>query len=268
MGLPLPDTLTPSKLTSFVSCPLSFRFAYVDRLPELPSPHLVRGTLVHRVLQLLFGSGPAESRTPESVEVAFAATWAALLPSQIAGLGLDQGELELFEKAARGLLDRYLAMEDPTEVRAIGIELDLRAEVDGIGLRGIIDRLDFLPGGDLAVVDYKTGRAPRPERTRPRMTGVHFYALLCELVLGKAPSEVRLMYLGDGVVVTESPTAQSLRGVRQRATAVWRALERACETEDFRPRPSPLCRSCAYRHACPAAGGGPVAAGEVPALAD
>ncbi len=267
MGLPLPDTLTPSKLASFVSCPLSFRFAYLDRLPELPSPQLVRGTLVHRVLQLLFSSGPPDGRTPERVKVAFAVTWEALLPSEIAALGLGPRELGRFEQQARDLLDRYLSMEDPASVHAIGIELDLRAEIEGIELRGIIDRLDLLPNGDLAVVDYKTGRAPRPEQTRARMTALLFYALLCELALGKAPSELRLMYLGDGVVVTESPTEQSLRGVRQRALAVWRALERACGTGDFRAHPSPLCRSCTYRHLCPATGGEPGAASRAVATA-
>jgi putative RecB family exonuclease len=63
------------------------------------------------------------------------------------------------------------------------------------------------------------------------------------------------MYLGDQVVVVESPTDQSLRGLHLRANAVWGAIERACDSGDFRPSPSPLCKSCFYQDMCPAFGG-------------
>ena len=32
-------------------------------------------------------------------------------------------------------------------------------------------------------------------------------------------------------------------------------MEKACERDDFRPRPGPLCDYCAYRAYCPAVGG-------------
>ena len=63
------------------------------------------------------------------------------------------------------------------------------------------------------------------------------------------------MYLRDQVVLVERPNEQSMRGLRQRARAVWAAIERACSEEDFRPSPSPLCRHCAFQPACPAFGG-------------
>ncbi len=134
----------------------------------------------------------------------------------------------------------------------VGLELDLHATVEGVELRGIIDRLDDLGDGALAVVDYKTGRAPLPDRSRSSLAGVYFYALLCEEVLGTRPKEVRLMYLRDQVVLVESPTEQTIRGARQRALAAWEAIGRACATEDFRPSPSPLCKVCAFRSLCPA----------------
>lgn len=257
MSFPLPSTLTPSKLTKFMSCPLSFRFSYIDKLPEPPSPHLVRGTLVHKALQLFLGTGDAGARTPEQARESLDQAWSALEAGDIASLELDAGASARFRVEADVLLDRYLTIEDPTEVRPIGIELDLRTQLEGIELRGIIDRLDRLPDGELVVIDYKTGRAPRPEHARARMIGVQFYAYLCEQVLGRVPREVRLLYLRDPVVVTESPSAQSMRGVRQRAIAVWQAIERACSREDFRPSPSALCKSCAFQSFCPAFGGSP-----------
>lgn len=257
MSFPLPSTLTPSKLTKFMSCPLAFRFSYIDKLPEPPSQHLVRGTLVHKALQLLLGTGDARGRTAERAHDALAEAWTSLEDGDISSLALDERGAAGLRVEAAALVDRYLTIEDPTAVEAIGIELDLHAEIEGVELRGIIDRLDRLPDGELVVVDYKTGRAPRPEHARARMIGVQFYAFLCEQVFGRVPREVRLLYLRDPLVVTESPSAQSMRAVRQRALAVWQAIERACAREDFRPSPSPLCKSCAFQAYCPSFGGLP-----------
>ena len=52
MSLPLPTTLSPSKISAFKHCPLQFRFSVIDRLPEPPSPAASKGTLVHRALEL------------------------------------------------------------------------------------------------------------------------------------------------------------------------------------------------------------------------
>ena len=50
MVLPLPTSLSPSKVASFKDCALAFRFANIDRLPEPPSPAATKGSLVHRAL--------------------------------------------------------------------------------------------------------------------------------------------------------------------------------------------------------------------------
>ncbi len=64
MSLPLPTSLSPSKVASFKDCGLAFRFNAIDRLPEAPSPHAAKGTLVHRALELLMWEQPAGRRTP------------------------------------------------------------------------------------------------------------------------------------------------------------------------------------------------------------
>ena len=68
------------------------------------------------------------------------------------------------------------------------------------------------------------------------MAGVHFYSFLCEEVLGQRPAAIRLMYLRTGETITATPSAQSVRFITTRTTAVWKAVERACITGDFRPR--------------------------------
>ena len=147
-------------------------------------------------------------------------------------------------------------MEDPTAVHPIGLELRLSADVGSLSLRGIIDRLE-LRDGELVVTDYKTGRAPSINWEQKSLAGVHFYSFLCEEVFGRRPVAIRLMYLSSGEVIEATPSAQSVRFITTRATAVWNAVERACTTGDFKPRPSARCASCSFQTWCPAFGGDP-----------
>jgi putative RecB family exonuclease len=258
MALPLPRSLSPSKVSKFTACPLSFRYSYIDRYPEPPSAAMVKGTLVHAALEGLIWHHPPGQRTPEVALDELTRAWDALREdpaSEWAALELTDAGAAAFIDEARKLITNYFALEDPNEVRTVGVELGLEADIGGVRLRGIIDRLDVMPDGSLVVVDYKTGRAPGEGFERSNLVGVHVYAILCEQVLGIAPSEVRLLHLREPVSIVAVPTAQSLRGHRQRSSAVYKAIERACATEDFRPRTSGLCGHCHFRSMCPAVGG-------------
>jgi putative RecB family exonuclease len=253
MAVEIPSTLSPSKLSKFLSCPLAFRYSYIDHIPEPPNAAQLRGTLVHRALQLLYDDTPAKARDEARALATLDLAWAEMAETdEMVGLEFDERATKAFVTEARALIRHYFTMEDPESVEPIGIELDLRAKLGDIELRGIIDRLDRLPSGDIVVTDYKTGRSPRPEASRSRLLGVQFYAYLCQEVYGLRPSEIRLLYLKDQVVIVESPNDQSMRGLTSRATAAWAAIERACETEDFRPNLSSLCRFCSFQDRCPA----------------
>ncbi len=258
MALETPRSLSPSKVTSFRDCALAFRFSAIDRLPEEPTTWTVKGTLVHQVLEHLFWRHGHGARTVAAAAAELDVVWAGMQtdPDFIA-LALNSGEADAFREEAWSLVQNYFALEDPNEVTPVGVELLLEARVGDLRLRGIIDRLDLTPDGELVVVDYKTGRAPSPTYEQSKLIGVHIYALLCEEVLGRRPAEVRLLHLKEPITITTAPSEQSLRGQRQRAVAVWAAIERACRDEDFRPHPSPLCNFCRFREFCPAYGGNP-----------
>ena len=121
-------------------------------------------------------------------------------------------------------------------------------------LRGIIDRLE-LRGEELVVSDYKTGRPPSINWESRSLAGVNFYALLCEQVFGRLPDAIRLLYLSTGEIIESRPSRQSAKFVATRTAAVWKAVERACTTGEFQPRPGGLCRLCAFQQWCPAFGG-------------
>jgi putative RecB family exonuclease len=260
MSLKPPRSLSPTKVSSFTDCPLAFRLTVIDRLPEPPSAAAVKGTLVHSALERLVWNHPAGARTPEAARTELDVAWEELRHgTEMEELGLSDEESDAFVADAATLLGNYFSLEDPNLVDPVGVELGLEADLGHLRLRGIIDRLDRRADGELVVVDYKTGRAPSERFEHGKLTGVHLYALLCERVLGRPPAEVRLLYLRDPLEITAVPSPQTLRGQRQRTLAVWDAIERACVSEDFRPRPSRLCSYCNFQSQCPAFGGAPPA---------
>ncbi len=258
MSLPLPSTLTPSKISAFKDCALAFRFSVIDKLAEPPSPWAFKGTVVHRALQLLFESAPAGSRSLDVALEQLERAWeeAREQPDLLALELSGEATGELLAEAEL-LVRRYFELEDPNSVRTVGTELTLEADLGPIRVRGIIDRLDEDESGQLVVTDYKTGRVPSLSKEQARLGGVHFYAYLCERALGRRPAQVQLLYLSEPLAIVATPSDQSTRGLQQRSKAVWDAIERACATEDFRPKRSALCDYCSFRRYCPAFGGDP-----------
>jgi len=254
---PIPSSLSPSRVSSFTSCPMQFRFSSVQRLPEPPGFATTKGTIVHRALELLFElNGP--DRTPEALATMLerALEEYSTHPDYV-GLQLDDEAAGTFRKDCSKLVARYFDMEDPITIRAIGLEVRMAAQVGSLELRGIIDRLELDEEGELVVTDYKTGRAPSGNYEQKSLAGVHFYSFLCEAVLGKRPSKIRLMYLSTGETIETVPSAQSVRFIKTRTKAVWHAVERACTTGDFRPNQSRLCNWCSFQRWCPAFDGDP-----------
>lgn len=256
-ALTLPTTLSPSKLSSFTACGLQFKYSAIDKLPSPQTPETFLGTTVHRALELLFRDVPAGERDRMTGLVCLdQAWWEAKETDDWKSFALSPPDQRRMYLDSAALVENYFDLEDPNKVDPIGLELRMEAQVGAIRLRGVLDRLDATDEG-LVVVDYKTGKVPDERYEKGRLDGMHFYSLLCEQVLGQRPAKVTLLYLVGPTAITATPSDRSAAGLRRKAEAVWAAVEKACETDDFQPRPSGLCNWCAYKPICPAHGGSP-----------
>jgi putative RecB family exonuclease len=266
-----PNSLSPSRAADFMQCPLLYRFRVIDKLPEKPTPAATRGTVVHAVLERLFDS-PAAERNVRRARSMVAREWERLLAKrpELAELFTEDGQAAPGEGAADGaelarwlaraeeLVERWFSLEDPTRLEPAERELFVEARLDsGLRLRGIIDRVDVAPTGEVRIVDYKTGKAPRPEYAAGALFQMKFYALVLWRLRGTVPRRLQLVYLGSGDVLTYDPDEGDLRGVERKLLALWDAIRRATESGDWRPRPGPLCDWCAHRALCPEFGGTP-----------
>jgi putative RecB family exonuclease len=258
MALPLPTSLSPSKVASFKDCALAFRFSAIDRIPEPPSIWAAKGTLVHRALELLFANDAPDRTIKAALEYLDIATPEVLCSDEYQALSFASvEEEEAFMADCVQLVHKYFLLENPALIKPLGLEMKLEVQVGSLRMRGIIDRLEEDAEGNLIVTDYKTGKVPRVNHESAKLGGVHFYAFLCEQVLGRRPSQVQLLYLSEPLRIITEPTDMSIRGLQTRTSAIWTAVEKACEREDFRPKPSRLCDWCSYKAWCPAFGGKP-----------
>lgn len=254
-----PGSLSPSRAADFLTCPLLYRFRVLDRLPEAPSPVATRGTVVHAVLERLFDE-PAAGRTPARARDLLEPEWRRLLAEEpeLAELFADEaGEAEWLE-SARALLDTYFTLEDPARLEPAERELFLECDLEsGLRLRGYVDRLDVAPTGELRVVDYKTGKAPREGFEAKAMFQMRFYALVLWRLRGVVPRVLQLVYLGSREVLRYEPDEADLRATERKLEALWAAIQRALQRGDWRPRPSRMCDWCDHQARCPEFGGTP-----------
>ncbi|WP_129669650.1 RecB family exonuclease [Phytoactinopolyspora endophytica] len=266
-------SLSPSRAADFMTCPLLYRFRTIDRLPEPPSPEATRGTVVHSVLERLFDL-PASSRTSDEAVRLVRPEWERLLAEEpdVAALftGDDDGAaLQEWLTSAQTLVQRYFTLEDPQRLEPAERELYVETTLEsGLRLRGYIDRVDRAQStGDLRVVDYKTGKAPRAGFEQRAMFQMRFYALVLWRLHGTVPRLLQLVYLGSGEVLRYEPDEADLRATERKLGALWTAIERATERKDWRPNPSKLCDWCAHQALCPVYGGTPPPVPEAPAVA-
>ncbi|WP_432498006.1 RecB family exonuclease [Kineococcus auxinigenes] len=255
--------LSPSRAADFLRCPLLYRFRTIDRLEEAPSPAAVRGTLVHAVLEQLFDL-PAAERTPEAACALLEPQWEALRErdARVRSLFADdeagRSALATWLRSGRALLRRWFELEDPTRLEPAEREAWVQVALEGGPLlRGVVDRLDVAPSGELRVVDYKTGRAPSQRFEAAALFQVRFYALVLWRLRGVVPRQLQLVYLGSGEVVSHSPDEADLRATERKVRALWAAIEANRASGEWPATPGRLCSWCEHKALCPAFGGTP-----------
>ncbi|BCI87744.1 hypothetical protein NIIDMKKI_29500 [Mycobacterium kansasii] len=84
-----------------------------------------------------------------------------------------------------------------------------------------------------------------------------FYGVALFRSRGVLPTRLRLIYLADSQVLDYSPDRDELLRFEKTLMAIWRAIQSAGRSGDFRPNPSRLCDWCPHQAHCPAFGGTP-----------
>jgi putative RecB family exonuclease len=238
-------------MNDFTNCPQLYKYRAVDQLPEPPSIDAERGKLIHAVLEDLFEL-PAASRTFESAIELMTRKWAQQLEDkpELAALVLDQEEW--FDRV-QALLPNYFSLEKPSTFESTYRELHLERDLsDEIYLHGYVDRLDIAPTGEVRIVDYKSGKSPKPGWDEKALFQLRVYALLYWKNEGVLPRLLQLIYLGDSRIVKSEPTEAQLKSTEKILNNIGEEILTALEKNDFPTKKSRLCDWCFFKAICPA----------------
>ena len=254
--LPLVSTdarlrLAPISVNDYNNCPQLYKYRSIDRLPQPPSLDAERGTLVHTVLHDLFESLPSERTATTALDL-LPSRWLAQIQAKPELAELVSNEKEWLDRAS-SLLATYFTLEHPETFEATHREMHLENDFEeNVYLHGYVDRLDIAPSGEVRIVDYKTGKSPKPGWEEKALFQLRVYALLYWKTYGVLPRLLKLIYLGDGKVVNSNPTLNELDSAEKILKRTAQDIFVSIAKDYWPPKPSRLCDWCFFKTICPA----------------
>jgi DNA helicase-2/ATP-dependent DNA helicase PcrA len=233
--------LSASDIDTYRTCPLKYKFARVFRIPQEPTIHQRFGILVHQVLERFHGEGAGGSLA--ELLGLLDARW------RRAGFGDSEEERQLRGKAAAAL-ERYHQRFQSEEARPMWFERPFTFRLGPHLLRGRVDRIDRLPGGEYELIDYKTGR-PKSSAQLADDVQLSLYAVGAREAWSLEASRQAYYYvLDDEKVSVDDEAGDRAEWIREVATEVAAGIL----SQGFEPTPSySACSVCDYRLMCPAA---------------
>ncbi|MFM8792411.1 MAG: RecB family exonuclease, partial [Solirubrobacterales bacterium] len=250
------DYLSWSAISTFRTCPLKYKFRYIDGLPEESvSSALVFGTGIHTAVEQHYQALLSGDPKPDLDALLFAyrSAWLPHDPDEIS-FGSSETRASLDALAAKMLTAFLSSPAASVQGRVLGVEEEIR----GMLVEGVPDlygRVDLLTedADTLVVTDIKTSRGKwSQEQVEDSGEQLLLYShLASEIAPGK---RIATRFL----IITKTREPQIEEHIREvEPVAVKRTLAgvervwRAIESGVFYPAPSTMnCASCGYRAAC------------------
>jgi DNA helicase-2/ATP-dependent DNA helicase PcrA len=239
--------LSASDLDLYLTCPLKYKFARVFGIPQEPTINQRFGILIHNVLERFHKE--RQRSEPDAGEEGlrrlmrlFEAGW------RRSGFGSSDDELQ-FRDRAREALRHYWERERSSDAEPVWLERKFDFQIGPHHIRGRVDRVDRLPGGEHELIDYKTGE----RRTKAQLAEdlqLSLYRLAAREAWDLEAATGSYYYVLDAEKVAVEPAPDDAERVERTVLQVGEGIM----GQDFEPRPSPtVCSWCDYRLICPAA---------------
>jgi DNA helicase-2/ATP-dependent DNA helicase PcrA len=236
-------TFSASGLSTYERCPLKYKFQYVVQIPSLSRTFFDLGSAVHTVIEHL--SKKQREGIPPTKEMAL-----ALLDTAWSTAAYESKSHEIKDRTtAEALLDTYLAWQAGNPNRILEAEKRFQISLGGRLLRGVIDRIEETPDGEIVVIDFKTGSKPgnlSKNSIREDMQ-MNLYSLAIRELYGKLPVKASLYYLAPNKTYDYHPSVETIGTFEERVVN----LINAVVSEEFSPTPDyQICKWCDYKDFC------------------
>jgi CRISPR/Cas system-associated exonuclease Cas4 (RecB family) len=250
------DYVSWSALSMFRTCPLKYKFRYIDGLPEESvSAALVFGTGIHTAVEQHFQAILSGDAKPDVEKLLFAyrTTWLPHDPDVIQ-FGSTETRASLDALAGRMLTAFLNSPAASVQGRVLGVEEEIRGTIVE-GMPDLYGRVDLVTedSDTLVITDIKTSRSRwSGEQVEDSGEQLLLYShLASEISPGKKIATRFLVLTKTKEPVIEAHVREvepaSLKRTLAGVERVWRAIESGV----FYPAPSTMsCASCGYRAAC------------------
>ncbi|MCX5784536.1 MAG: PD-(D/E)XK nuclease family protein [Elusimicrobia bacterium] len=145
-----------SKLSMYTECPLKYKFKYLDKLKEEPKSYFAFGNSIHKALEFLHAVSNPPFPSIEEVLEFYKKEWGVKSWLEKGYKDPDKEAVD-FQKGLE-MLQAYYAHNKAALKPPFLLEYSTDVEVDGLKVRIIADRIEYLGGGEVEIIDYKTGK--------------------------------------------------------------------------------------------------------------
>jgi|GEM_PF-2036382 len=236
--------LSYTDLKTYERCPLQYKFKKIYKMPEKILPYLHLGSAIHQtIFEAMSVTKDSRAIRLEDLEESFLLKWRKYRSSDIAWM-------ESLKNAGLLMLRNFIDMEKSRKTVPLDLEKRFVLELENCQLTGQIDRIDTDEGGELHLIDYKTGKIGAVEGSFDQDDDqLTIYAIACaELYGGKSPKSASLYFLAENREVSHAVSTKRIDRVRGKV------LETADKIAagEFPPKPNSFeCGRCSYKNICP-----------------
>jgi CRISPR/Cas system-associated exonuclease Cas4 (RecB family) len=242
--------ISKSKKKLYESCPLAFKFNYVDKVPQAENYAFTIGTDVHEFIENFFNIVEIDDNEVRNVSKL------QFYPNTDYKKNVVRFELERWDK---------IKAEGKQKEFFFPVANEQSYTTESPKLTGIVDRIHkccktdpFAPpeqdfkDGDLVIVENKTG-VPSKSKCEGYQQDVLWYKLLAEISYPElAPIKWSAIYFPKTNYVFHSRLdTDACRALAQQIHRVRDNILHSLRNDDWKPSPSPeSCNWCGFKHIC------------------
>ena len=143
--------LSYSQISLYQSCPLNYKLQYIDGLRPKDKWYFSFGLTLHQCAEYFFRVRVPQPPSLDELLRYYEKVWLSR--------GYESAEEEMKYKAyGREILTKFWSTHSSDFHMPLAVERMFYIDIEGIKLRGFIDRVDKLDSGGLSIVDYKTNQ--------------------------------------------------------------------------------------------------------------
>lgn len=257
--------LSPTSINTLFHCPRQLWYKYIEKLPDKPSIHLVKGIAVHHALELIFNSKitakrPLSDQLEEKAKRHYMSRW------KVDKLGLTKEEEEKHLKDGLLMMNRYIRqIADNVEILInVGKVRDvyhafnllkpkfkeLRLKDDKLHVGGSIDQVNIDYDDNITLVDLKTSSKYKNNISTDYERQLAIYAYLYYKNYGTFPKWVCINYLRYGESFFIKVTDDTIEWAKAEIERARHFLHSRKLKEQYYRKYSKLCDYCSYNETC------------------